>query len=187
MLAYGICFSLSDLLHSVWQTLGPSTSLQITQFLATPLLNEMLGDPHSHQATEFPRNLAWGSRGGRSWRGELGLGLAFWGAEGENSMLKEGQSRIKSKCRWFHCGWENNSFLAREWKPLPPEAVGPRLPAAGKAPAPPQQAGLPDPVFASLSPGIYAERAAEQETIRDQIKPIQGQTDALFLKVFRVT
>ena len=31
-LAYGICFSLSDLLHSVWQTLGPSTSLQITQF-----------------------------------------------------------------------------------------------------------------------------------------------------------
>ena len=32
MLAYSICFSLSDLLHSVWQTLGPSTSLQITQF-----------------------------------------------------------------------------------------------------------------------------------------------------------
>ena len=31
-LAYGICFSLSDLLHSVWQNLGPSTSLQITQF-----------------------------------------------------------------------------------------------------------------------------------------------------------
>ena len=32
VLAYGICFSLSDLLHSVWQTLGPSNSLQITQF-----------------------------------------------------------------------------------------------------------------------------------------------------------
>ena len=32
MLAYSICFSLSDLLHSVWQTLGPSSSLQITQF-----------------------------------------------------------------------------------------------------------------------------------------------------------
>ena len=32
VLAYGICFSLSDLLHSVGQTLGPSTSLQITQF-----------------------------------------------------------------------------------------------------------------------------------------------------------
>ena len=30
VLAYGICFS--DLLHSVWYTLGPSTSLQITQF-----------------------------------------------------------------------------------------------------------------------------------------------------------
>ena len=32
VLAYGICFSLSDLLHSAWQTLGPSTSLQIAQF-----------------------------------------------------------------------------------------------------------------------------------------------------------
>ena len=32
VLAYGICFSLSELLHSVWQTLGPSTSLQMTQF-----------------------------------------------------------------------------------------------------------------------------------------------------------
>ena len=32
MLPYGICFSLSYWLHSVWQTLGPSTSLQITQF-----------------------------------------------------------------------------------------------------------------------------------------------------------
>ena len=32
VLAYSICFSLSDLLHSVGQSLGPSTSLQITQF-----------------------------------------------------------------------------------------------------------------------------------------------------------
>ena len=32
VLTYGICFSLSDLLYSVWQTLGPSTLLQITQF-----------------------------------------------------------------------------------------------------------------------------------------------------------
>ena len=31
-LIYDICFSFSDLLHSVWQTLGPSTSLQMTQF-----------------------------------------------------------------------------------------------------------------------------------------------------------
>ena len=30
-LIYDICFSLSDLLHSVWQSLDPSTSLQITQ------------------------------------------------------------------------------------------------------------------------------------------------------------
>ena len=32
VLAYGICFSLSDLFHSVGQTLGPFASLQITQF-----------------------------------------------------------------------------------------------------------------------------------------------------------
>ena len=31
VLAYGICFSLSDSLHSVWQSLGPSTTLQVTQ------------------------------------------------------------------------------------------------------------------------------------------------------------
>ena len=31
VLAYCICSSLSDLLHSVWQTVTPSTSLQITQ------------------------------------------------------------------------------------------------------------------------------------------------------------
>ena len=29
----GICFSLSDLPHSVWQTLGPSTLLQMTHFI----------------------------------------------------------------------------------------------------------------------------------------------------------
>ena len=32
VLAYCICFSLSDLLHSVWQTLTPSTSVQIPPF-----------------------------------------------------------------------------------------------------------------------------------------------------------
>ena len=32
VLIYNICFSLSDLLHLVWQSLGPSTSLQMTQF-----------------------------------------------------------------------------------------------------------------------------------------------------------
>ena len=31
-LIYDICFSLSDLLHSVWQSLDPSTSQQMTQF-----------------------------------------------------------------------------------------------------------------------------------------------------------
>ena len=32
MLIYSICFSLSDLLHPVWQSLGPTTSLQMAQF-----------------------------------------------------------------------------------------------------------------------------------------------------------
>ena len=32
VLAYSICFSLSYLLHTVWQTLSPSTLLQKTQF-----------------------------------------------------------------------------------------------------------------------------------------------------------
>ena len=32
VLIYDIYFSVSDLVHSVWQTLGPSTSLQMTQF-----------------------------------------------------------------------------------------------------------------------------------------------------------
>ena len=31
-LIYDICFSLSDILHSVWQSLDPSTSQQMTQF-----------------------------------------------------------------------------------------------------------------------------------------------------------
>ena len=31
-LIYDICFSLSDLLHSVWQSLDPSTTQQMTQF-----------------------------------------------------------------------------------------------------------------------------------------------------------
>ena len=33
VLAYSICFALSGLLHSVWQSLGPSTSLKIISFL----------------------------------------------------------------------------------------------------------------------------------------------------------
>ena len=31
-LIYNVCFSLSDFLHSVWQTLGPATTQQMTQF-----------------------------------------------------------------------------------------------------------------------------------------------------------
>ena len=40
MLAYGICFSLSDLLHSVQQTLGPS--LNVNFFFTKYILH----DPH---------------------------------------------------------------------------------------------------------------------------------------------
>ena len=37
-----ICFSLSDLLYSVWQTLGPSTSPQVAQFLSFSWLSNIL-------------------------------------------------------------------------------------------------------------------------------------------------
>ena len=40
-LAYGICFSLSDLFQSVWQALGPATSLQITQFCSFLWLSDI--------------------------------------------------------------------------------------------------------------------------------------------------
>ena len=42
MLIYDICFSLSNLLHSVWQTLGPSTSLQMIQFHSFLWLSNIL-------------------------------------------------------------------------------------------------------------------------------------------------
>ena len=38
---YGICFSLSDCLHYVWQTLGPCTSLQSIQFHSFLWLSNM--------------------------------------------------------------------------------------------------------------------------------------------------
>ena len=41
VITYVICFSLSDLLFSVGQSLGPSTSLQITQFRFFPWLSNI--------------------------------------------------------------------------------------------------------------------------------------------------
>ena len=40
-LIYDICFSLSDLLHFIRQTLGPSTSLQMTYFRSISWLSEI--------------------------------------------------------------------------------------------------------------------------------------------------
>ena len=45
MLIYHICFSLSNLLHSIWQTLGSSTSLQMTQFHSLLWLSNILLRP----------------------------------------------------------------------------------------------------------------------------------------------
>ena len=42
VLIYNTCFSLSDLLHPVWQTLGSSISLQMTQFHSFLCLNNIL-------------------------------------------------------------------------------------------------------------------------------------------------
>ena len=41
-LIYDVCFSISDLLHSVWQLLGPSTSVQMTQFCSFLWLSNIL-------------------------------------------------------------------------------------------------------------------------------------------------
>ena len=40
-LIYDIWFSLSDLLHSVWHSIGPSTSLQMTQFCSLLCLSNI--------------------------------------------------------------------------------------------------------------------------------------------------
>ena len=40
-LIYNICFPLSDLLHSVWQSLDSSTSLQMTQFCSALWLSNI--------------------------------------------------------------------------------------------------------------------------------------------------
>ena len=42
VLIYYICFSLSDLLHSVWQSLDASTSLQMTQLRSFLWLSDIL-------------------------------------------------------------------------------------------------------------------------------------------------
>ena len=48
-LIYDICFSLSDLLHSVWQSLDPSTSLQMTHFCSFSwLIFHCVYVPHLH-------------------------------------------------------------------------------------------------------------------------------------------
>ena len=43
MISHGICPSLPDLLHSLWQSLGPSTSLKIALFHSFLLLSNKIG------------------------------------------------------------------------------------------------------------------------------------------------
>ena len=49
-LIYDICFSLSDLLHSVWQSLDPSMSQQMTQFHSSLWLSYLKEGPLSSNA-----------------------------------------------------------------------------------------------------------------------------------------
>ena len=53
-----ICFSLSDWLHSVWQTLGPLTSLQMTHFFSFSgwVISHWIRLPHL-----LPPSLCWGT------------------------------------------------------------------------------------------------------------------------------
>ena len=64
---YDICFSLSDLLHSIWQTLGSSTILQMTQlhpflWLSNILLSEKAVAPHS---STLAWKIPWAEEPGR--------------------------------------------------------------------------------------------------------------------------
>ena len=53
---YNICFSLYDLLHSIWQTLGPSTSLYLTQYHSFLWLSmEIQKSPNSQSKLEKER------------------------------------------------------------------------------------------------------------------------------------
>ena len=53
-LMYSICFSLSDSFHSVWHSLGPSTSLQMTQFCCFLWLTNIFSHICSASSSPIP-------------------------------------------------------------------------------------------------------------------------------------
>ena len=59
-LIYDTCFSLSDIFHSVWHSLGPSTSLQMTQFRSFLWLRNILYIYVPHLL--YPFICRWASR-----------------------------------------------------------------------------------------------------------------------------
>ena len=116
--------------------------------------------------------------------------MAFWGAEGDNSMLREGQSRIKSKCRLFHRGQENNSFLVPEGKPCPPETAGTgSLQLRRLLHSAHTGSSLGSNVCFPFSWDLFRDGCRERCRSTNHQRPnnpIQVQTDAVFLKVFKV-
>ena len=72
---YDICFSLSDLLHSIMQTLGSSTTLQMTQFHPLLWLSNIL----LYTCTTF-------SLQGRNRNADIEKGLVDKSGEGEGGM-----------------------------------------------------------------------------------------------------
>ena len=57
VLIYNVCFSLSDLLPSVWQSLGPSMSLQTAQFHSFLQLNNIPLDICTTSSLSIPLSL----------------------------------------------------------------------------------------------------------------------------------
>ena len=76
VLAYGICFSLSDSLHSVWQSVGPSTSLQrACENLYKNVCRRFIHNSPNLETVQLPISiLALNRRPGRETQGLGGLG-----------------------------------------------------------------------------------------------------------------
>ena len=97
---YDICFSLSDLLHSVWQPLGPFTSLQMTQFCSFSWLSNIPSYIYIYKAI-------WMSI--------------------DRQMDKEVRPYVLSLTpsfySWGNRGPESRGFPQEQWSPLPPLRV----------------------------------------------------------------
>ena len=111
-LIYNICFSLSNFLHSVWQSLSPSMSTQMTQFWS--FLMAALGFPCGSAGKESSCNAGdlWSIPGlGRSPGEGKGYPLQYSGLENSMNYIVCGVAKSQTQlsnsrfngCIIFHC------------------------------------------------------------------------------------